>query len=45
MIDVKPKRRHSDVERMTREQVGILSFVCGMLFMLTIQVFISGVAG
>lgn len=45
MIDVKPKRRHSDVETMSREQLGILSFVCGMLFIIAINVFISGVAG
>lgn len=45
MIDFKPKRRHSDAETMSREQLGILSFVGGMLFMLTIHVFVAGVAG
>ena len=44
MIDFKPKRRHGD-SAMTTEQVGILSFVCGMLFIIAINVFISGVAG
>jgi hypothetical protein len=42
MIDFKPNRRHSD-SAMTTEQVGILSFVAGMLFIMAIHVFISGV--
>lgn len=42
MIDFKPKR---DDSAMTTEQVGILSFIAGMLFVMTIHVFIAGVAG
>lgn len=46
MIDYRHehKRRHSD-SAMTPEQIGILSFVAGMLFIMTIHVFIAGVAG